>query len=61
MKITELQASKLSGKVHEALGAASVCWDPPPNGVFKTERVLEVGADLMREIQEILGLEVERP
>ena len=59
MKITERQASKLSGKVHEALGAASVCWDPTPNGVFNSERVLEIGADLMREIQDLLGLEVE--
>ena len=61
MKITEHQMTKLSRKVHEALGTASVCWDPKPNGVFKSELALEVGADLMREIQEILGLEVERP
>ena len=60
MKIAELQASSLSGKVHEALGAASVCCDPAPNEVLETERILEIGADLMREIQEILGLEVER-
>ena len=59
MKITERQASNLSGKVHEALGAASVCWSPTPDGVFETERVLEIGADLMREIQETLGLEIE--
>ena len=61
MKITERQMTKLSRKVHEALGAASVCWDPVPDGVFEVERGLEIGADLMREIQEILGLEVERP
>ena len=59
MKITERQASELSGKVHEALGAASVCCDPVPNGVFEVERLLEIGANLMGEIQEILGLEIE--
>lgn len=61
MKITERQESELRGKVYQALGAASVCWDPKPNGVFKSELALEVGADLMREIREILGLEVEQP
>lgn len=60
MKITERQASKLSRKVHEALGAASVRCDPAPDELLVVERGLEIGANLMREIQEILGLEVER-
>ena len=61
MKITEQQASELSFKVHEALGAASVCGDPVHIEMSEIELLLEIGVDLMREIMEILGLEVDQP
>ena len=61
MKITEHQMTKLSRKVHEALGGASVYGGSANLEAFEIERLLEIGADLIREIQEILGLEVERP
>ena len=43
MKITPQQESALRGKVHEAVGTASVCWEPKPEGVFQTEIALAVG------------------
>lgn len=60
MKITPQQESELRRKVYEAVGTASVCWEPKPEGVFQTEIGLAVGSTLMRNIAEILGFEIER-
>ena len=61
MKITERQMSELRGKLFEAMGAASVCWEPVPTGVFKNTQALDVGEVILGDIVKILELEVERP
>ena len=60
MKITEQQMTELRRKVYEALVRAYVCGVPDYIEAFEITNVLEVGADLMIEIQDLLGLEVER-
>ena len=60
MKITKQQMYKLSSKVHEALVRAYACGVPDYIEAFEITNLLEVGADLMIEIQDLLGLEVER-
>lgn len=39
---------ELSEAVHQALGAASVCWNPMDcTGVFKSSRAAQIGAELI--------------
>ena len=59
MKITPQQEIELRVKVYAAVGTASVCWEPKPEGVFQNEIALGVGSTLMRNIAEILGLELD--
>ena len=40
----------LRSAIHQALGAASVCWDK--DGVFDSTRALEIGEALMDFIKE---------
>ena len=61
MKITERQMSELRGKLFEAMGAASMCWEPKPTGVFESTQVLDFGEVILGDIVKILELEVERP
>jgi hypothetical protein len=42
--------SDLERAVFEALGAASVCWSELPTGVFQSERVEEIGNNLLNLI-----------
>jgi hypothetical protein len=37
--------------VFEALGAASMCWNPPPEGVFDSTRAEAIGEELMEFLQ----------
>jgi hypothetical protein len=39
--------SSLHGKVMQALGEASMCWEPKPTGVFDSEHAAKVGEKLM--------------
>ena len=61
MKITERQMSDLRSKLFQAIGQASVCWEPKPTGVFESTLALDVGEVLLGDIVKLLGLEVERP
>jgi len=36
-----------------ALGAASMCWDPIPVGVFESERAVEIGEELLKELDNV--------
>lgn len=49
-------ADELSGAVYEALGAASMAWDPQPSTqVFDSEKAAEIGRDLLDKVVGILG------
>lgn len=54
--------SALHGRVLEALGTASMCWDPIPKGVFQEHEANRVGDELMNWIDEYASsLPVIRP
>lgn len=38
--------------VFSSLGAASMCWAPRPEGIFKSEEAAEIGEILMGNIKE---------
>jgi len=40
--------------VMQALGGASVCWDPIPTGVFRSELASEIGEELLNFLQKKL-------
>ena len=60
MKITERRMTDLRSKIFQAVGHASVCWEPKPTGVFDNTQALIVGELLLGDIVKILELEVER-
>lgn len=39
--------------VYETLGAASMCWDPRPEGVFESERASALGSSLLALIESV--------
>ena len=41
----------LKTKVFEALGEASMCWEPRPEGVFDSTHAQKIGEKLMQEIE----------
>lgn len=41
-------------EIYQAIGAASVCWEPPPGGTFQAERAGQIAEDLIRSIRETL-------
>lgn len=42
----------LSRLVFEALGGASMCWDPRPTGVFQSEEAIEIAERLLKAIRD---------
>lgn len=50
-----IEITELEKVVFEALGQASMCWDPRPTGVFDSQMAVVVGDNLMREISRITG------
>jgi len=48
------ELNDLKGKVFQALGAASVCWDKFPEGIFDSTRCKEVGDNLWLEIERLI-------
>ncbi len=54
-KETGSRLTELEKVVFEALGQASMCWDPRPTGVFDSQMAVVVGDNLMREISTITG------
>lgn len=42
----------LEGVIMQALGTASLCWQPTPVGVFDTEQAIWVGEGLIKFIRE---------
>lgn len=58
MKISKKQERKLQKKVFEAVGRASVCWDPKPEGEFLSGLALEVGCDLLTDVKKLVNLEI---
>lgn len=47
----------LATLVGEAVGAASVCWDPKPEGVFQSEEVSAIVDALLDDLQPMLNPE----
>lgn len=47
----------LSALVGEAVGAASVCWDPKPEGVFQSEEASAIVDALLTDLQPMLNPE----
>lgn len=45
----------LEEAVFQALGAASMCWSEPPNGVFESRRAEAIGQKLLQFISEKLS------
>lgn len=45
------EGDPLATLVYEALGTASVCWDPKPEGVFQSEQAEAVGKALLADLQ----------
>lgn len=45
-------AASLTEAVFQALGTASMCWDPKPTGVFDSMEAKRVGEGLMEWIEE---------
>lgn len=47
---------ELKTKVFEALGEATMCWNPRPSiQVFDSTRALEIGERLWKEIEKVLN------
>jgi len=46
-------------KVGEAVGSASMCWQPTPTGVFDTEKALKVSNELTVLISDLLAKQRE--
>jgi hypothetical protein len=47
--------TELEQMVYQALGLASMCWDPKPAGFFDSRRTADVGEELLGEIRRITG------
>lgn len=45
------QEKTLKNKVFESLGAASMCWDERPTGVFDDKSAVIIGEELMTHIE----------
>lgn len=45
----------LESAVHQALGAASVCWTEPPRGIFDSDRAREIGQALLEYLRDYDG------
>lgn len=41
----------LRSAVFQALGAASMCWEKTPQGIFKSDEALAIGEALLAEIE----------
>lgn len=48
------EGDPMATRVYEALGAASMCWDPTPEGVFMSEAAEAIGADLLDDLRPLL-------
>ena len=47
------------GAVHQAIGAASVCWESLAEaGVFDSTRAAEIAAELLRRLPELVGAQL---
>lgn len=40
----------IEAAIHQAIGAASMCWEKPPEGVFDSDRAHEISLVLQEEI-----------
>ena len=47
--------------IFQALGAASMCWDPTPTGVFDSRRAENVGEELIVHLRRLRLLPDARP
>lgn len=55
-QVSEGEELTLESAIHQALGAASVCWSTPEGaGVFDSERAAVIGATLTREARRLVG------
>lgn len=46
---------EIRGKIFEAIGEASMCWIPPPEGVFDSTLALDVGNRLAGELEPLFA------
>ncbi len=56
----ELEKIKLKTLIFEALGEASLQWEPKPTGVFDSTGAIKVGEKLYTEIDAMLDYVIER-
>lgn len=52
-------AETLEEAVFQALGAASVCWEGVPSGIFESDKCKAIGDELMDRIREEMKRERE--
>ena len=57
-KDAALSGQTIDGTIRVAIGAASVCWDA--DGVFMSERALEIASDMKRAIAEYLRIAINQ-
>jgi hypothetical protein len=50
--------SNLERAVYQAIGAASMCWSEPPDGVFDSERAEQIGKQLLLQIKSLICAEI---
>ncbi len=48
MKITPA----MKKRIFEALGSASICWNPRPTGIFDSSLVAQIGEELCQDLAE---------
>lgn len=60
-KILDLTDEDTETSVFLALGAASVCWDETPTGVFDSTRAKQIGEELIAHLRYrlLVGLDEE--
>jgi len=46
---------KLQEAIFQAIGTASMCWEPRPEGIFRSDEAGALGRDLCGAVVEILG------
>lgn len=55
------EEDRLASAVYQALGAASMCWSGPPQGVFDSSRAKVIGEKLLAFIDEEQNREEDEP
>jgi hypothetical protein len=51
MRDIEEETVSVGELVFQALGQASMCWDPPPDGAFDSTKAIDVGHRLIADLK----------